>query len=131
MACNKGRISAAKPTLPGAAAPGVPCSLERPVRGAEHGLHASRVVLEDKVRKRKVVDLGPIMLDAERCVLCSRCLRFEREVTGTNRASFHMHGDATTYPVGAIIVRERNASGCSTAAMALLKRPLPLASRIL
>ena len=27
---------------------------------------------------------GPIMLDAERCVLCSRCLRFEEHVTGTN-----------------------------------------------
>ena len=37
---------------------------------------------EDKVHKRKVVDLGPIMLDAERCVLCSRCVRFEREVIG-------------------------------------------------
>ena len=50
----------------------------------EHGLYDSKVELEDKVHKRKVVDLGPIMLDAERCVLCSRCLRFEREVTGTN-----------------------------------------------
>ena len=50
----------------------------------EDGLHDSRVALEEKVHKRKVVDLGAIMLDAERCVLCSRCIRFEREVTGTN-----------------------------------------------
>jgi len=60
-----------------------------------HGLHESKVEVEDKVRKRKVVDLGPIMLDAERCVLCSRCLRFEREVTGTNSFEFVNRGDHT------------------------------------
>ena len=60
-----------------------------------HGLYGSKVELEDKVRKRKVVDLGPIMLDAERCVLCSRCLRFEREVTGTNLLEFVNRGDHT------------------------------------
>jgi NADH-quinone oxidoreductase subunit G len=60
-----------------------------------HGLYDSEVRLEDKVRKRKVVDLGPIMLDAERCVLCSRCLRFEREVTGTNSFEFVERGDHT------------------------------------
>jgi NADH-quinone oxidoreductase subunit G len=59
----------------------------------EHGLHDSKVALEEKVRKRKVVDLGPIMLDAERCVLCSRCIRFEREVTGTNSFQFLRRGD--------------------------------------
>ena len=60
-----------------------------------HGLYGSKVELEDKVHKRKVVDLGPIMLDAERCVLCSRCLRFEREVTGTNLLEFVNRGDHT------------------------------------
>jgi NADH-quinone oxidoreductase subunit G len=59
----------------------------------EHGLHDSEVQLEEKVRKRKVVDLGPIMLDAERCVLCSRCIRFERDVTGTNSFEFVNRGD--------------------------------------
>ena len=39
-------------------------------------------------RFQKVVDLGPIMLDSERCVLCSRCIRFEKEVTGTNLMEF-------------------------------------------
>jgi NADH-quinone oxidoreductase subunit G len=61
----------------------------------EHGLHDSQIELEEKVRKRKVVDLGPIMLDAERCVLCSRCIRFEREVTGTNSFEFVNRGDHT------------------------------------
>jgi NADH-quinone oxidoreductase subunit G len=51
------------------------------------------VELEEKVRKRTVVDLGPILLDQERCVLCSRCLRFEKEVTGTNSLEFVTRGD--------------------------------------
>jgi NADH-quinone oxidoreductase subunit G len=59
----------------------------------DHGLHGSRVELEEKVHKRKVKDLGPIMLDAERCVLCSRCLRFEANVTGTNSLQFEQRGD--------------------------------------
>jgi NADH-quinone oxidoreductase subunit G len=61
----------------------------------DHGLHDSKVQIEEKVQKRKVVDLGPIVLDAERCVLCSRCLRFEKEVTGTNSLEFQNRGDHT------------------------------------
>ncbi|MEI7729485.1 MAG: molybdopterin-dependent oxidoreductase [Verrucomicrobiota bacterium] len=46
----------------------------------EHGQAASRFV-ETKVHKPKQVDLGPrIMLDDERCVLCTRCVRFTREI---------------------------------------------------
>jgi NADH-quinone oxidoreductase subunit G len=60
-----------------------------------HGLYDAKVEIEDKVNKRKVVDLGPIMLDAERCVLCSRCIRFEREVTGTDSFAFVNRGDHT------------------------------------
>jgi NADH-quinone oxidoreductase subunit G len=59
----------------------------------EHGLHDSKIEPEEKVQKRKVVDLGPIMLDAERCVLCSRCIRFERFVTGTDSFEFRNRGD--------------------------------------
>jgi NADH-quinone oxidoreductase subunit G len=61
----------------------------------EHGLHDSKIIPEEKVKKRKVVDLGPIMLDAERCVLCTRCMRFEKEVTGTNSFQFRNRGDHT------------------------------------
>jgi NADH-quinone oxidoreductase subunit G len=60
-----------------------------------HGLYDAKVEIEDKVNKRKVVDLGPILLDAERCVLCSRCLRFESEVTGTNLLQFVNRGNRT------------------------------------
>ncbi|HUF88754.1 MAG TPA: molybdopterin-dependent oxidoreductase [Gemmatimonadota bacterium] len=37
----------------------------------------------ERVHKDKVKDLGPITLDAERCVLCTRCVRFGEEISGT------------------------------------------------
>jgi NADH-quinone oxidoreductase subunit G len=64
-----------------------------------YGLYDSKVELEDKIsatsgfRSQKVVDLGAILLDAERCVHCSRCIRFEREVTGTNLMEFRWRAD--------------------------------------
>lgn len=48
-----------------------------------NGRYQSRLDTE-KVHKRKVVEAGPrVTLDAERCVLCSRCVRFCDQVTGT------------------------------------------------
>jgi NADH-quinone oxidoreductase subunit G len=61
----------------------------------DYGQSASRFV-EEKVHKPKAVDLGPrIMLDAERCILCTRCIRFTRDIAGddalgiVNRGSFN------------------------------------------
>lgn len=61
----------------------------------DYGQSASRFV-EAKVHKPKAVDLGPrIMLDNERCILCTRCIRFTRDVVGddalgiVNRGSFN------------------------------------------
>lgn len=49
---------------------------------------------EDKVRKAKVVDLGSkIVLDAERCILCSRCVRFTDEISKTNEFGIFNRGD--------------------------------------
>ena len=46
----------------------------------EHGNASSRF-LERKVKKPKSVVLGPrVTLDAERCILCTRCIRFMKEV---------------------------------------------------
>ncbi len=46
----------------------------------EHGNADSRF-LERKVKKPKAVELGPrVTLDAERCILCTRCIRFMKEV---------------------------------------------------
>jgi len=45
-----------------------------------------------KLEKRK--DIGPRMiLDQERCILCRRCVRFCREVTGTNELGVFNIGD--------------------------------------
>jgi NADH-quinone oxidoreductase subunit G len=67
----------------------------------DYGQSASRFV-EPKVHKPKAVDLGPrIMLDAERCVLCTRCIRFTRDVAHDdalgiiNRGSYNT---IATYP---------------------------------
>jgi NADH-quinone oxidoreductase subunit G len=58
------------------------------------GLHKSRYDLEDKVHKKKVQDIGgQIVLDAERCILCSRCVRFLQEVTKTGEMEFFQRGD--------------------------------------
>jgi len=49
---------------------------------------------ENKVKKRKVVDLGSkIVLDTERCILCSRCVRFTDEVSQTKELGIFNRGD--------------------------------------
>lgn len=49
---------------------------------------------EQKVKKRKVVDLGSkIVLDSERCILCSRCVRFTDEVSKTGELGIFNRGD--------------------------------------
>ncbi|MCL5966915.1 MAG: 2Fe-2S iron-sulfur cluster-binding protein [Deltaproteobacteria bacterium] len=59
-----------------------------------YGLHKSRYPIEDKIHKKKVQDIGgQIVLDAERCILCSRCIRFLTEVTKTGELEFFNRGD--------------------------------------
>ena len=49
---------------------------------------------ERKVKKRKVIDLGSkIVLDSERCILCSRCVRFTDEVSKTKELGIFNRGD--------------------------------------
>jgi NADH-quinone oxidoreductase subunit G len=46
----------------------------------EYG-NAQSHLLDQKVKKPKNVELGPrVTLDAERCILCTRCIRFMKEV---------------------------------------------------
>lgn len=61
----------------------------------DYGKSESRFV-EPKVHKPKRVDLGPrIALDDERCILCTRCIRFTRDIAGddalgiVNRGSYN------------------------------------------
>ncbi|HCM42147.1 MAG TPA: hypothetical protein DIS66_02375 [Candidatus Omnitrophica bacterium] len=59
----------------------------------KHGLHDSRVN-EDKVSKPKAVPIGPnVMLDNERCILCSRCVRFTDEISKTRELGISNRGD--------------------------------------
>ena len=67
----------------------------------DYGKSESRFV-EQKVHKPKRVELGPrIMLDDERCILCTRCIRFTRDIAGddalgiVNRGSYNT---LTAYP---------------------------------
>jgi len=62
----------------------------------EYGQAQSRFV-EPKVHKPKRVDLGPrIVLDDERCILCSRCIRFTRDVVGDDALGFINRGSYST-----------------------------------
>lgn len=59
----------------------------------EYGIYDSEMA-ERKVKKHKVVSLGDrIVLDSERCILCSRCVRFTDEVTGTKELGIFNRGD--------------------------------------
>jgi NADH-quinone oxidoreductase subunit G len=67
----------------------------------DYGKSESRFV-EPKVHKPKRVDLGPrIVLDDERCILCTRCIRFTKDIVGddalgiVNRGSYNT---LTAYP---------------------------------
>jgi NADH-quinone oxidoreductase subunit G len=62
----------------------------------DYGQAASRFV-EEKVHKPKHVDLGPrIVLDDERCILCSRCIRFTRDIAGDDALGFVQRGSHST-----------------------------------
>lgn len=67
----------------------------------DYGQAESRFV-EPKVHKPKRVDLGPrIVLDDERCILCTRCIRFTRDVVGDDALGIVNRGGyntLTAYP---------------------------------
>ncbi|WP_035601367.1 molybdopterin-dependent oxidoreductase [Haloferula sp. BvORR071] len=65
----------------------------------EHGRGGSRFV-DMKVKKPKNVDIGPrVRLDDERCIMCSRCIRFMDEVAGDPVLGFTQRGTHTTLTV--------------------------------
>ena len=52
---------------------------------------------EAKQHKDKRVPLGPsVMFDAERCISCSRCIRFCDEIVGEKQLTFTQRGDRVT-----------------------------------
>jgi NADH-quinone oxidoreductase subunit G len=65
----------------------------------EHGKGESRFV-DAKVKKPKNVDIGPrVRLDDERCIMCSRCIRFMDEVADDPVLGFTQRGTHTTLTV--------------------------------
>src|SRR6266480_6037052 len=62
----------------------------------DYGKSESRFV-EPKVHKPKRVDLGPrIVLDDERCILCTRCIRFTKDVVGDDALGIVDRGSYNT-----------------------------------
>ncbi|HUJ08509.1 MAG TPA: molybdopterin-dependent oxidoreductase [Verrucomicrobiae bacterium] len=62
----------------------------------DYGRGQSRFV-ENKVHKPKRTPLGPkIMLDDERCILCSRCVRFMKDIAGQDCLGFTQQGSHST-----------------------------------
>ena len=70
------------------------CTLQKHYMDHDHSL--TRVDV-DKMRKPKHLDIGrEIVLDAERCILCSRCIRFCDEIPGTSELTMLHRGDRET-----------------------------------
>ncbi len=62
----------------------------------DYGQAASRFA-EQKVHKPKHVDLGPrIVLDDERCILCTRCIRFTKDIAGDDKLGIVNRGSYNT-----------------------------------
>jgi NADH-quinone oxidoreductase subunit G len=62
----------------------------------KYGVGESRFV-EEKVHKDKRVALGPrVMFDGERCISCSRCIRFCEEIAKDPELTFVKRGDRVT-----------------------------------
>jgi NADH-quinone oxidoreductase subunit G len=65
----------------------------------QYGNEGSRFV-EEKVKKPKRVDIGArIVLDDERCIMCSRCIRFSKEMVQDDVLGFTQRGSHTTLAV--------------------------------
>ena len=61
-----------------------------------HAGHDSRYPLGQKTRRKKAFNLGPLVkLDQERCILCTRCVRFTRNVTKTNEIQVFQRGHSS------------------------------------
>ncbi len=58
----------------------------------DHGAYDPRFN-ENKTKRKKAFPIGPhVMLDQERCILCTRCVRFTREISKTGELAVHDRG---------------------------------------
>ena len=75
------------------------------------GLYESRMD-EDKVKRQKAQPIGPhVILDNERCILCSRCVRFVREVSHSNEIGIFNRGSRSEIQLLPGKVLDNNYSG--------------------
>jgi len=62
----------------------------------EHGSGVTRFEFE-KIKKPKNVSWGDrVVFDSERCILCTRCVRFLDEVAGTQEVGIDLRGEKST-----------------------------------
>jgi NADH-quinone oxidoreductase subunit G len=74
------------------------CPLQ--IQAYKYGPEGSRFEVK-KVHKPKRVQLGPnVILDAERCINCTRCVRFTQEISKTDQLTIVSRGDKN-YPTTA------------------------------
>ena len=74
------------------------CPLQ--IQTYKYGPEGSRFEVK-KVHKPKRVQLGPrVVLDAERCINCTRCTRFTSEISKTDQLTITSRGDKN-YPITA------------------------------
>ncbi len=60
----------------------------------EHGKYNSRLADVKVKKEKKAFSIGPnVMLDQERCILCTRCVRFTDTVTKTSELGVFNRGD--------------------------------------
>ena len=60
----------------------------------EHGLYNSRLADVKVKKEKKAFAIGPtVMLDQERCILCTRCVRFTDTITKTHEFGVFNRGD--------------------------------------
>lgn len=77
----------------------------------EYNARPSRF-LENKEHKVKAEPLGPtVMLDGERCIMCTRCIRFCDEVTKTSELGMLNRGDRSVISVNKDRVLDNPLSG--------------------
>jgi NADH-quinone oxidoreductase subunit G len=58
----------------------------------DHGAYDPRFD-ENKTKRKKAFPIGPyVMLDQERCILCTRCVRFTNEISKTGEIGVHDRG---------------------------------------
>jgi NADH-quinone oxidoreductase subunit G len=60
----------------------------------EHGKYNSRLIDVKVKKEKKAFSIGPtVMLDQERCILCTRCVRFADNITKTHEFGITDRGD--------------------------------------